>query len=70
MKFDSVEVRELYYDALIDIFKTQDYEGFERGVAQMNKNDIKFFLIYVFKGKDMLLDMNSIILFRLILDFI
>jgi hypothetical protein len=70
MRFDSKEQQDLYFDSLIDIFKDQDYIGFEMGVSQLNVLQRKQFLVYVYRNKDSLNNFNSQIMFKLILDYL
>jgi len=66
--FKNTKDKNVYFDSLVELYKSNDFEGFERGVTYLSANDRKKFLIYIFGNKDKYKDFNHDIMFRLTLD--
>lgn len=68
--FSNSEEKYQHFDSLIDLYKNNDFQGFEIGVSSLKYEDRRSFLIYVFKEKDNLPEMNQEIMMKLILDYL
>lgn len=68
MKFNSSKERDKYYEKLLDLFKGNKFNDFKAGVSAMNSLNRKSFLVYVFRNKDVFIEFNADIMFKLILD--
>ena len=67
--FKDKEDQENTFDKIIDLYKNNDCQGFEIEIANLPSRERKNFLLYVFKNKEVLPEMNLDIMFRLVLDY-
>ena len=67
--FKDKEDQENTFDKIIDLFRNNDCQGFEIEIANLHSRERKNFLLYVFKNKEVLPEMNLDIMVRLTLDY-